>query len=204
MLTSLKKSDIIKTILSLVFIINYLKGMSLMQNDLKQETVKELFDYKDGALFWKVTGSGIIRGLAGCPHWTGYKIVGIKRKVYQLHRVIFLWHHGYMPECEIDHINRDRGDNRIENLREVSVSCNQRNRGNPKNNNSGVKGVWWDTANRVWRSGIRVNGKQYALGSFKFKYDAVLTRLATEQCLGWEGCDSSSPAYKYAKKYKLI
>lgn len=171
---------------------------------LTQEYVKELFEYEDGSLFWRKTGSGRVHKKAGCPHRNRYIVLTIKGKQYPEHRVIFLYHHGYLPEHEIDHINRVRDDNRIENLREVSVQCNQRNTGNRSTNKSGVKGVLAVNMGRSWRSGIRVDNVQRWLGTYPDKRNAVLARLAAEQCLNWQGCDVSSPAYQYALKHKLV
>jgi hypothetical protein len=171
---------------------------------LTQEYLKELFYYEDGTLYWKKSGSGRVHKNAGCMHRNGYIVITIDGKQYPAHRLIYLYHHGYMPEPEIDHKNRKRSDNKIDNLREASVSCNQRNRGNPSNNKSGIKGVWYDNREKKWRAGIRNNNIQSNLGCFSYKYEAVLMRLAAEQCLNWAGCDSSSPAYQYALKHKLI
>ena len=171
---------------------------------LTQEYLKELFYYENGTLYWKESGSGRVHKNAGCMHHNGYIVITIKGKQYPAHRLIYLYHHGYMPEPEIDHINRIRSYNRIENLREVSKQCNQRNTGNWCTNQSKIKGVWFDNQAKKWRAGIRVMGKQSALGTFRFKYEAVLARLAAEQCLDWKDCDSSSPAYRYAVKHKLI
>lgn len=172
---------------------------------LTQEYVKEQYDYKNGQLFWKKSGSGRIRPTVGCTHKRdGYLLTRVCGKQYPVHRLIWLWHYGYLPENEMDHINRNRSDNRIKNLREVSVMCNQRNTGNWKTNNSGIKGVWFEIGTKRWRAGVRVMGKQNTLGSYKEKYEAVLARLTAELCLNWPGCDSSSPAYRYAKKKRLI
>jgi len=169
---------------------------------------RELFDYRDdGNLIRKVyrCSQAKIGEVAGTYKKNKYSQVMIDGKHYKTHRVIWLWHHGYMPECELDHINKVKSDNRIENLREVSKQCNARNCGNPDNNTSGVKGIhthesWGD----VWRAYIVVNKKMCHLGSHKDFDEAVLHRLAAEQCLDWEGCDSSSPAYRYAKDNILI
>ena len=80
---------------------------------------------------------------------------------------------------------------------------NMRNCGNRKDNTSGVKGINWDKKSKKWKAQIRVYGKFY-LGCYKHLHNAVLARLAAEQCLGWPGCDSASPAYRYAVKNKLI
>ena len=175
---------------------------------ISYERVKELFDYReDGYLIWKVRKSRSIRigDVAGRSCNNQYPRIQIDRKPYMAHRLIWLWHHGYMPEGELDHINKIGFDNRIENLREVSHQCNLRNTGNPKDNKTGVKGVftnerWGD----VWRAQIVLNGKQVNLGNHRCFDEAVLTRLAAEQCLDWDGCDSYSPAYRYAVKNGLI
>ena len=174
---------------------------------LTYEYVRGLFDYRDdGNLIRKVSkGNQIIGSVAGTSKENVYSDVIIDRKHYKTHRVIWLWHHGYMPEGELDHINRVRHDNRIENLREVSRQCNMRNTGNFSHNTSGVKGIYthpnWDN---VWRASIMANGKYCFIGHHKSFDEAVLHRLAAEQCLGWDGCDSSSPAYQYAKENGLV
>jgi len=171
--------------------------------NLTYSYVRELFDYRpDGFLIWKVRKGGKTMGsVAGPKAKVGYSFIVVDGKAHRAHRLIWLWHHGYMPEGDLDHINRIKHDNRIENLREVSRQCNIRNTGNQKNNKSGVRGV---CGKDVFRVQIAVNKKQYWLGNFKCFDEAVLTRLAAEQCLDWDGCDSSSPAYQYAKSCGLI
>ena len=174
---------------------------------LTYERVRELFDYReDGNLIRKVSGYGNNAGsMAGTLCGDGYYNIQIDYEKHYAHRVVWLWHHGYMPESQIDHINRARGDNRIENLREVSHQCNLRNSGNPRDNKSGVKGVYTSPKlGNVWLARITSNRKTYHLGTFKCFDEAVLHRLAAEQCLDWEGCDSSSPAYQYATKNGLV
>ena len=175
---------------------------------LTYERVRELFDYRsDGFLIWKVhkASRAKIGDVAGTKVTNYYSAVSVDYQRYYTHIVIWLWHKGYMPEGEVDHINRIKSDNRIENLREVSKQCNMRNTGNQKNNRSGVKGVWSHPSwGNVWRVGIKVNRKNHRIGSHRCFDEAVLHRLAAEQCLNWSGCDSSSPAYMYAVKNGLI
>ena len=122
-----------------------------------KETVKELFDYNDGKLFRKIKH-------AGCLNKSGYRIIGINRKYYLEHRLIWLLFNGHFPK-EIDHINHIRDDNRIENLREVTRSQNQFNRikiyGLSK-----YKGVSWDTRSGKWVVQIQKDGKRKNLGYF--------------------------------------
>lgn len=169
---------------------------------LTQSQVKELFDYRDGKLLRRVTtgGRGLENAEAGSDDGQGYRRVSVSGGHYRIHRVIWLWVFGYMPEHDIDHINRDRRDNRIENLREVSRTCNLRNSGTPRHNTSGVKGVSWCSRLGKWRVDIVAAEKQYNFGFYISLSEAVCHRLAAEQALNWSGCDSSSPAFKYVEK----
>lgn len=163
---------------------------------LSQDDVKRLFEYRDGLLYWKISFRGTKKGeLAGTLRADGYRQVTINSTAYMHHRLVFLYHHGYMPENKVDHINRVKSDNRIENLREVSNSCNTINSKNRDGTSSGVRGVYFESGK--WRARIKARGTVQHLGFTEDFMEAVCLRLAAEQCLGWEGCDSSSPAYNY-------
>jgi hypothetical protein len=128
---------------------------------ISQTDVKNLFEYKDGILFWKsdrARGKIKAGSVAGNITSMGYARVMINYKEYQLHRIIFLLHHGYFPNV-IDHINNNTLDNRIENLREATDQTNQYNRRRGKNNSSGCKNVSWNKANNVWQVHVRWNKK---------------------------------------------
>lgn len=73
----------------------------------------------------------------------------------------------------VDHINRDRSDNRRSNLRLCSLAENNRNGSIRSNNNSGFKGVSWDKARGKWQAGIGLNGTRKALGRFDSAEDAA-------------------------------
>lgn len=173
---------------------------------LTQARLKELLHYdpKTGIFVNLVQRKKALEGaVAGCDSGR-YITIQIDGKGYSAHRLAWLYVYGYFPERLLDHINRDRADNRISNLREVSEQCNVRNTGNYKNNTSGVKGVYLEKARGKWRANIKVDGKTKSLGSYENFDNAVCARLAGEQCLNWSGCDSSSPAFKYALKHKLV
>jgi hypothetical protein len=87
-------------------------------------------------------------------------------KIWKVHRLIFVLHHGYLPK-EIDHINGDRADNRIENLRAVTRSENQCNRSALTSNTSGYPGVSWHKKSQAWVVRVMKNGKSHLLGYFK-------------------------------------
>jgi hypothetical protein len=175
----------------------------LNDNLLTQERVRELFDYReDGALVWKVAQRGGVKAgsmAGGLTH--GYAGVRIAGRHYYIHRVVWLWHCGYMPEGIVDHINRDPLDNRVENLREVSHSCNHRNTTNNRANTSGVKGVYRTGTDQMWRAQIKVAGRILYLGRHTDFLEAVCHRLAAEQAEGWAGCDDCSPAFKYVRQH---
>ena len=85
-----------------------------------QERLRELFDYRDGHLFWrKGSRPGMADGTqAGTLVPGGYRKVRVNGKFLQENRVVWVWHHGEIPQgLVVDHINRNRSDNRIENLR---------------------------------------------------------------------------------------
>ena len=169
---------------------------------LTQERVLQLFDYRlDGMLIRKIK-AGInteVGGIAGSRDHRGRLRVVIDGKRYYAHIIVWLFHNGYFPEHKIDHIDRNPSNNRIENLREVTQSCNLRNAGLRSDNVSGVKGVC--AYGDKWKAQIMVFGRCIYLGDHASFLEAVYHRLAAEQCLGWGSCDSSSPAYQYVKNY---
>lgn len=167
---------------------------------LTHKRLKELLHYDPatGIFRWKVSiGTAKAGDIAGTKQSNGYIRIMIEGKNYLGHRLAWLYVHGYFPEHDIDHINRIKDDNCIENLREVGRQCNARNCGNPKDNTSGVKGIYWHKQHNKWQARIAVNGKKKNLGLYIDFADAVCARHAAEVCLNWSGCDSSSPAYKY-------
>ena len=173
---------------------------------LTQEEVRRLLDYnpETGELRWRAAKGrrNMCRAVGATSR--GYLVIRINRKLYSNHRLIWLWVYGYFPENQIDHINRIRSDNRIENLREVTQTCNNRNCGMSSNNKSGVTGVFWDEKNGKWLSNIRLADKTKYLAYCSDFTEAVAHRLAAEQCLDWAGCDSNSSAYQYMKRVGVI
>jgi hypothetical protein len=144
---------------------------------ITQEEVRRLFDYReDGALIRKVAVGGpagqigraigsITTGGAERPD-KKYLITKIAGKHYCVHKLVYLWHHGQWPE-QIDHINRDSLDNRIENMRASDACSNMQNRKLFKNNTSGVKGVSWDKIHNKWSVYVGVNRKIKQIGYFE-------------------------------------
>lgn len=174
-----------------------------MNNQLTQERLKELLDYDPltGVFVWKVQASNNVKigDIAGCNHSEGYRAITIAGKIYKAHRLAWLYVYGYLPEPQIDHKDQVRHHNFIENLREVSQSCNLRNTGNYQHNTSGVKGVCWHKRVKKWRACLRVNDKIKHLGYYSDFANAACARLAGEQACNWSNCDSNSPAFQYVK-----
>jgi hypothetical protein len=128
---------------------------------MNQELLKQLFDYKDGNLFWKKNKKQITN-----IEPIGYVRVCLNKKQYKAHRVIFLMHHGYLPEY-IDHIDGNKLNNKIENLRPATRQQNGQNSVMRKNNKSGAKGVCWSKPTNKWRVQINVNKEKKYFGVYK-------------------------------------
>ncbi len=139
---------------------------------LTQQTLKELFVLStDGRLLRKKPCGGTIERKLSKDR-DGYVLNFVKGKIYREHRLIWLYVYGVMPDGILDHINRIKTDNRIENLRVVSCSENRQNIGKLSNNKSGLKGVWFNNKNKKWCASICSDKKKYFVGSFLTKEDA--------------------------------
>jgi hypothetical protein len=139
---------------------------------LTKELVRDLFLYKNGVLIWKkpLTNRVKIGDIVGTKTKDGYIQTKIAGKFYRVHRLIWLYWNGCMPNL-IDHINCIRDDNRISNLRELSHIDNTRNRKNAsKDSKTGVLGV--SKQGDKFRAQICINGKMKYLGLYKTLTDA--------------------------------
>lgn len=149
-----------------------------------QKLLQETFDYhEDGYLIWKKPKISWIKigQRAGCDRGDGYYYVGYGGKNHTLHRLIFLYHHGYLPEF-IDHIDKNHTNNRIENLRPISKKLNAYNTDKLRSNNiSGVRGVSWDNQQQKWTVRFKHDGKYLFLGYFNNVEDAKKIRQEAER-----------------------
>lgn len=114
-------------------------------------------------------------------HSKGYLCVGS----HLAHRVAWLFFYGEWPNGQIDHINHNKKDNRILNLRCVSNMDNHRNMPIQKNNTSGIVGVHFIEHKLRWVSYIKVNAKRIHLGTFDNLFDACCVRRSKEFKLGF-------------------
>ncbi|WP_323008519.1 HNH endonuclease [Paracoccus sp. (in: a-proteobacteria)] len=171
------------------------------------EVLRQLLRYEPetGKLFWRERSEsmfedGAHRAALVCARWNtryagkaafdtrnhnGYKLGGISNRNILAHRVIWAIVHGRWPVADIDHINGNRQDNRLCNLREVSRSTNLRNARLPDANTSGRVGVSWDRSRGKWLAYIHANGRMVNLGRFDAFEEAVSARKAEEARWGY-------------------
>jgi hypothetical protein len=151
---------------------------------LTQERLKEILDYnpETGVFVWRVSkGPCEAGGKAGTVNNNGYVHIKIERKLHQAHRLAWLYTYGCWPDKDIDHINRMKTDNRIENLRDTDK--NDWNRDKHSNNTSGYPGVSWYKRSKKWRAKITVSGKQMHLGLFDTPEAANAAYMAAKEKL---------------------
>lgn len=112
-----------------------------------------------------------------------YRRVWVFGERYRAHRLAWLFVHGTFPANMIDHINGNGEDNRIINLREATRFDNARNSRIPKNNKSGLKGVYFCPDRKKWRATIGVNSKSIHLGLFSTREEAHKAYVAAAASL---------------------
>ena len=150
---------------------------------ITQEELKHLlkYDATTGEFNWNAAVGGIMKGrIAGTAHCRGYRQIRIKGDYYLAHRLAWLYEKGELPCGQVDHINHDRADNRIKNLRIVSSTENQRNRKMGRNNTSGSLGVTWHKKGEKWGARIGILGRTKYLGFFEKKEAAIAARKKAE------------------------
>lgn len=140
---------------------------------ITQAKVKEIFGYEDGQLIW--TQKGLKRKLgspAGTINGNGRLQICLNKKIYLAHRLIWFWHHGNWPKKQIDHIDGNPLNNKIENLRDVSGFENHWNIGKLSTNKTGLKGVSFVKKSGKYCAQIIANKKHHWLGLFENPEDA--------------------------------
>lgn len=156
------------------------------------------YDSESGTLTWKARPAHHFPSASACARWNsnfagksaghtckqGYRRIEIGSSRFAAHRVIWLMLFGRLPEA-IDHINGNRADNRLCNLRSVTVAENNRNIARRRDNKSGTTGVDWKKALGRWRAQIAVDGRDIHLGYFDTKDAAVAARKHAEQQHGF-------------------
>lgn len=130
------------------------------------------YNPETGDLTWRNTTRWTKKGKIAGTNCLGYIKISIDKVIIPAHRIIWAMVYNSWPFGEIDHINGNRSDNRIENLREVTRQQNCMNRSKAINNKSGYKGVSWHSEGNKWQAHISVAGKSIYLGLYKTAKDA--------------------------------
>ena len=144
----------------------------------------EIFRYCNGKLYWKISPKTRAKmgDEAGTFNHYGYLQVQWKRKKYQVHRIIYEMAYRKIPDLyQVDHVNGNRADNRVDNLRLATSSQNRWNSCKPKDNTSGLKGICWHKKSQKWQAYIKIFDKLKHLGLFATKEEAYAARIAAEK-----------------------
>jgi len=149
---------------------------TILNNEFKYEDDK-LYKKRNGGKKWTCCNDLV-------PIKDGYIGVGVNGKHYKIHRLVYLFHnqdwniHDISKDNEIDHIDRDKKNNKIENLRIIDSSGNSRNQEKRKNCSSIYRGVSWNKTRNKWQSAIIIDGKSKHLGLFDDENEAGLMYLS--------------------------
>lgn len=122
--------------------------------------------------------------IAGHRNKKGYIIIKFRQRAYKAHRLAWFYMTGKWPDDQIDHVNRDKSDNRFSNLREADNSLNVHNIGIQKNNTSGFKGVSYDQKLNKYRAYLDYRGKRYFLKLHDTALEASIARETKFEELG--------------------
>ena len=138
---------------------------------ITQERLKQLVSYdpETGVFMRKVRTSNRVdmSKPMGTLDSYGYLWSSLDGKAFRLHRLAMIYVHGAVHDGDVDHINMNRTDNRISNLREVDRSTNMQNKRTASaNNKCGLMGVCFDARRGSYYAQIRINGKNTHLGKF--------------------------------------
>ena len=135
--------------------------------EITQELLNEMFEYSDGKLYWKQSTNQKIKigSEAGSTDAYGYRVIKYKGKAYKAHRVIYMMHYGCMPKY-VDHIDGNKLNNCIENLRDATAAQNCQNASTRVDNKSGYKNVNWNPNLHKWVVQLQANGKKHHVGCF--------------------------------------
>lgn len=158
-------------------------------NNITPEQLKVILNYdpETGVFIWLTSKGRRVKAgdIAGSIEAEGYRVIRIDKKLYKAHRIAWLYMTGSWPKNQIDHINHIRDDNRWANFKEATNQENQRNASLRKDNVSGVAGVCWSKADRMWRARIRNKSERVYLGRFADKFEAICARLSANNKYGY-------------------
>jgi hypothetical protein len=137
-------------------------------NHITPQYLASIFDYNPntGDISWRFAHTNRVKSghVVRCKIGNGYYAVQVDGHRMRAHNVAWAIHHGKFPDGVIDHINRDKTDNRISNLRDVTRCQNAYNVGRQKNNTTGYKGVSRNGSG--FKAEIKAEKKSHYLGTF--------------------------------------
>lgn len=141
------------------------------------------YDAATGEFAWLVKrGNAELGSSAGYINSNGYRVIRLDGVRYRAHRLAWFFVHGVWPSENVDHINGDRADNRIANLRDITQAENLQNQKRAHNRSkTGLLGAW--PSGDRFQSCIRVNGKYHELGRFDTAEEAHAAYLAAKSKL---------------------
>lgn len=136
--------------------------------------IKDILRYENGKLYWIKRKSNRVKigDEAGSIDSHGYTQLKIDGKSRLAHQIIWLMFNDKLPE-QLDHINRIRTDNRIENLRPATNMTNQHNAGIRKDNTSGYTGITFKKSTGQWNVRIQTAGERYNIGTYDDLTNAI-------------------------------
>jgi len=146
---------------------------------MTKERLEELFEYdkSTGNFIRKCTTSSNAKKhtIAGYKTKEGYIKISIDGKKYLAHRLVWLYVYGYMPK-QIDHIDHNRANNTICNLRDTTQKENCKNSSLRKDNTTGISGVYFDKKRKLFKVQISKGNKDLFFGRYKSFKEAVKVR----------------------------
>jgi hypothetical protein len=160
---------------------------------MEEVDYNKIFIYIDGWLYWNIeidSNKIKIGDLAGTLTHDGYIQIMLNGVRRQAHLIIWEMHNGPIPNgYTLDHIDRVKHHNKLENLRLASVTENRYNTAISSRNTSGYKGVYFDKRRNKWVAQITVNKKQMLLGRFEDPREAAICyNTAAEELHGEYAC----------------
>lgn len=162
-----------------------------------QEQLKSLFLYgtATGNFYRKVAPCNSVKvgDRAGTVRYDGYTYIRFQGKPQAAHRLAWLFMYGSWPKSRLDHINGDKSDNRIANLRLVTQSQNQLNRKRCSRNSTGIKGVAVHSASGKYQVTLTVDGKKKHFGLFEDLETAELVARGARVKYHGEYCNHGEP-----------
>ena len=165
--------------------VNLSEGWMASRPALTAERLRELLHYcpESGVFVWRTSGSGRNNGEAGWVGEIGYRRIFVAGQEHKAHRLAWLYVNGLWPKGVIDHVDRQRANNRIANLRDVGVAENTQNSTNAGRGSSRHRGVYRSSIAGKWRPEIKAFGQRKHLEYYATEDQAAEAYAAARQSL---------------------